>query len=41
MIKSRKTRWAEHVALIGVKRKAYRLFVGNPERKETTRKTNK
>jgi hypothetical protein len=26
-------RWAGHVARIGVKRNAYRLFVGNPEGK--------
>jgi hypothetical protein len=27
-------RWAGHVAIIGVKRNAYRLLVGNPEGKK-------
>jgi hypothetical protein len=31
MIKSRKISWAGHVALIGAKRNAYRIFVGEPE----------
>jgi hypothetical protein len=30
---------ADHVARMGEKRNAYRLFVGKPEGKETTRKT--
>jgi hypothetical protein len=30
-MKARKMRWAEHVARIGEKRNAYRLFVGKPE----------
>jgi hypothetical protein len=33
MIKSRRIRWAGHVARIGEKRKAYRLLVGKPEGK--------
>jgi hypothetical protein len=33
MSKSRKMIWAEHVARIGEKRNAYRIFVGNPEGK--------
>jgi hypothetical protein len=33
MIKSRRMRWAGHVARIGVKRNAYRLLVGKPEGK--------
>jgi hypothetical protein len=39
MIKSRKMRWAGHVAQMEEKRNAYRLSVGKPEGKETTRKT--
>jgi hypothetical protein len=30
---SRRMRWAEHVARMGEKRNAYRIFVGKPERK--------
>jgi hypothetical protein len=33
MIKSRRMIWAEHVARTGEKRNAYRILVGNPERK--------
>jgi hypothetical protein len=33
MIKSRRTRWAGHVACIGEKRNAYRIMVGKPEGK--------
>jgi hypothetical protein len=33
IIKSRRIRWAGHVARMGEKRNAYRLFVGKPERK--------
>jgi hypothetical protein len=33
IIKSRRMRWAGHVARMGEKRKAYRLLVGEPERK--------
>jgi hypothetical protein len=32
MIKSRRMRWAGHVARMGAKRNAYRILVGNPER---------
>jgi hypothetical protein len=33
IIKSRRMRWAGHVARIGETRNAYRLLVGNPEEK--------
>jgi hypothetical protein len=33
IIKSRRMRWAGHVARIGEKRNAYRLLVGKPEGK--------
>jgi hypothetical protein len=33
MIKSRRMRWAGHVARMGEKRNAYRVLVGNPEGK--------
>jgi hypothetical protein len=33
MIKSRRMRWAGHVARMGEKRNAYRILVGNPEGK--------
>jgi hypothetical protein len=33
MIKSRRMRWAGHIALTGEKRNACRLLVGKPERK--------
>jgi hypothetical protein len=33
MIKSRRMRWAGHVARMGEKRNAYRISVGNPEGK--------
>jgi hypothetical protein len=33
MIKSRRMRWAGHVARMGAKRNAYRILVGKPERK--------
>jgi hypothetical protein len=33
MIKSRRMRWAEHIAIIGKKRNAYRLLVEKPEGK--------
>jgi hypothetical protein len=39
IIKSRRMRWAGHVAQMGEKRNVYRLLVGKPEGKETTRKT--
>jgi hypothetical protein len=38
VIKSRKMRWAEHVAQMGEKRNAYRLLVGKPEGKRPLRK---
>jgi hypothetical protein len=41
MIKSRKTRWAGHVARMGEKTNAYRVLEGKARRKETTRKTKK
>jgi hypothetical protein len=34
MIKSRRMRWAGHVAQMGEKRKAYRLLVEKPQRKK-------
>jgi hypothetical protein len=40
MIMSRKMRWAGHVARMVEKRNAYRILVGKPRRKETTRKTS-
>jgi hypothetical protein len=36
-IKSRRVRWARHVARMGNKRNAYRISVGKVRRKETTR----
>jgi hypothetical protein len=36
MIKARGMRWAGHVARIGEKRDACRIFVGKPEGKEAT-----
>jgi hypothetical protein len=33
MIKSRRLRWAGHVALMGEKINAYRIFMGKPEEK--------
>jgi hypothetical protein len=33
MIKSRRMRWAEHVARMGEKSNAYRILVGKPEGK--------
>jgi hypothetical protein len=33
MIKSRRMRWAEHVARMGEKMNAYRILVGKPEGK--------
>jgi hypothetical protein len=35
IIKSRRMRWAGHVARMGEKRNAYRLLVGKPERKRS------
>jgi hypothetical protein len=39
MMKSRRMRLAGHVVRMGAKRNAYRILVGMPEGKETTRKT--
>jgi hypothetical protein len=39
MIKSRRMRWLGQVARMVEKRNAYRILVGKPEGKETTRKT--
>jgi hypothetical protein len=39
IIKSRRMRWAMHVARMGEKRNAYRIFGGKARKKETTRKT--
>jgi hypothetical protein len=33
VIKSRRTRWAGHVACMGEMRNAYNILVGKPERK--------
>jgi hypothetical protein len=33
MTKSRRMRWAGHVARMGEKRNSYRIFVGNPKGK--------
>jgi hypothetical protein len=35
MIKTRRMRWAGHVARMGAKRNAYRILVGNPEGKRS------
>jgi hypothetical protein len=34
MVKSRRMRWAGHVARMGEQRNAYRILVGNPEGKD-------
>jgi uncharacterized membrane protein len=39
MIDSRRMRWTGHVARMGKKRNAYRILMGKPEGKYTTRKT--
>jgi hypothetical protein len=39
IIKSRRMRWAGHVARMGEKRNAYRLLAGKARGKGTTRKT--
>jgi len=39
VIKSRRIRWAGHVARIGEERVVYRVFLGKPEAKETTGET--
>jgi hypothetical protein len=38
IIKSRRMRWAGHVARMGEKRNAYRLLVGKPEGKSSLRR---
>jgi hypothetical protein len=38
MIKSRRIRWAGHVARMGEKRNAYRIIGGKSRREETTGK---
>jgi hypothetical protein len=38
MIKSRRMRWARHVARMGAKRNAYSILVGNPEGKRPLRR---
>jgi hypothetical protein len=38
IVKSRKIRWTGHVACMGMTRKAYRVLVGKPEGKKSTRK---
>jgi hypothetical protein len=35
MIKSRRMRWARHVARMGAKKNAYKILVGNPEGKRS------
>jgi hypothetical protein len=37
-IKSRRKRWAEHVACMGQDRKVYRVLVGNPKGKRPLRR---
>jgi hypothetical protein len=39
VIKSRRMRWARHVARMGEKRGAYRILVGRPKGKATTWET--
>ena len=39
VIRSRRLRWVGHVVRVGERRDAYRVLVGKPEKKETTRKT--
>jgi hypothetical protein len=38
-IKSRRMRWAGHVARMGEERKVYKVLVGKVRRKKSTRKT--
>jgi hypothetical protein len=35
MIKSRRMRWAGHIAQLGARRSAYRILVGKPEGKRS------
>jgi hypothetical protein len=39
VVKSRRIRWAGHVARMGERRVVHRVLVGKPERKETTGET--
>jgi len=39
VIKSRRMRWAGHVARMGEEREVYRVLVGKPEGNETTGET--
>jgi hypothetical protein len=39
LFKSRRMRWAGHVARVGEVRNVHKIVVGKPEREETTRKT--
>jgi hypothetical protein len=41
MSKSRRMRWAGHVARMGEKRNAYRILVGNPEGKRPVGKSRR
>jgi hypothetical protein len=41
IIKSRRMKWAGHVARMGEKRNAYRLLVGKPEGKRPLRRTKR
>jgi hypothetical protein len=41
MIKSKRMRWAGHVARMGEKRNAYRIFVGKPEGKRPLGRTRR
>jgi hypothetical protein len=41
MIKSRRMRWAGHVAQVEEKRNAYRILVGKPERKRPLGRTKR
>jgi hypothetical protein len=41
IIKSRRMRWAGHLARMGEKRNAYRLLVGKPEGKRSLRRSKR
>jgi hypothetical protein len=41
MIKSRRMRWAEHIARMGEKRNIYRIIVGKPEGKKPLGKSKR
>jgi hypothetical protein len=38
LIKSRRTRWAEHITITGEKRNTYRILAGKSQRKRPTGK---